>query len=119
MKYVSLILHTSIKTIYGIEWTGHTMPFACPREGGKKGHSGVRFSSVSLLLKGFCMKYHWSAGSQDSRDRVLMELAGNSAVWSEHGAGQGPGAAASQDVLHALLYTPICTWMEKDRNKEN
>lgn len=65
------------------------------------------------------MKYHWSAGSQDSRDRALVELAGNSAVWSEHSAGQGSGVAVLQDVLHALLYTHTCTCMEKDRSKEN
>lgn len=112
MKYFSLILHTSIRTIYRIEWTGHTMPFACPREKGEeKGHSGVRFSRVSLLLKGFCMKYHWSTDRQDSRDWALMELACNSAVWS--------GAAVLQDVLHALLYTHRCACMEKGRNKEN
>lgn len=43
----------SVKTIYRIEWTGHTMPFACSREGGKKGHSGVRFQELLCFSKAF------------------------------------------------------------------
>lgn len=43
----------SVKTIYGIEWTGHTMPFACSREGGEKGHSRVRFQELLGFSKAF------------------------------------------------------------------
>lgn len=53
MKYFSLILYMSAKTIYRIEWTGHTVPFACPREGGEKRSFRGEISRVSLLLKAF------------------------------------------------------------------
>lgn len=57
MKYFSPIFYMSIKTIYRIEWTGHTMPFACSREGGEK-RSLQGEISRALLLKGVYVKYH-------------------------------------------------------------